>query len=115
MLVCSCNVIAAHEIEDAILDLLEEDNFRLIVPLQVYHALEKRGRCCGCFPNVVDIIVRVTETFHREIETMEHEIDALIERLQARHREWEERRPPRPQGPSMSRSPASASQSVICR
>ena len=26
------------------------------------------GRCCGCFPNVVDIIVEVTEKYHLQME-----------------------------------------------
>ena len=37
--------------------LLDEDCWQLIVPAKVYHAMQKRGRCCGCFPNVVDIIL----------------------------------------------------------
>ena len=90
MLICSCNVISESDIEIAILDLLEEDKYRLIVPVQVYHTLEKRGKCCGCFANGVDIIVRVTEAYHRDIQTLEHEIADMIARLQAKHREWEE-------------------------
>jgi hypothetical protein len=89
MIVCSCNVISEHEIEQVILDLLEEDNWRLIVPMQVYHALEKRGKCCGCFPNVVDIIVRVTEEFHREIETVDTKIDVLLKKLKTKHKRFE--------------------------
>jgi len=64
MLVCHCNVITQKEIEDTILELLEADPWHLIVPAKVYHALAKRGRCCGCFPNVVETIIRVTERFH---------------------------------------------------
>ena len=53
MLICQCNVITEKEIEQTILDMLEEDAWQLIVPAKVYHRLQKRGRCCGCFPNVV--------------------------------------------------------------
>lgn len=85
MLVCSCNVITEEEIADAITDLLEEDCWRLIVPGQVYHTLSKRGKCCGCFPNVVGIIVRVTEAYHRNQETNEAEIISFIEKLKKKH------------------------------
>ncbi len=85
MLVCSCNVISEAEISQVITELLEEDCWRLIVPVQVYHAMNKRGKCCGCFPNVVDIIVRVTEDFHREQETAEAEIISFIDRLKKKH------------------------------
>ena len=64
MLVCHCNLITEKEIEDAIIELLDEDSWMLIVPARVYHRLQKRGRCCGCFPNVVETIIRVTEDYH---------------------------------------------------
>lgn len=64
MLICHCNVITEKEIEAAILALLDADPWQLIVPAKVYHSLAKRGRCCGCFPNVVETIIRVTEAFH---------------------------------------------------
>ncbi|MGE0503683.1 MAG: (2Fe-2S)-binding protein [Rhizobiaceae bacterium] len=64
MLICHCNLITEREIEDTIIDLLEKDPWQLIVPAKVYHTLAKRGRCCGCFPNVVETIIRVTESFH---------------------------------------------------
>jgi len=64
MLVCHCNVISEKEIEAVVLDFLREDSWQLIVPAMVYRAFEKRGRCCGCVTNIVDIIARVTETYH---------------------------------------------------
>jgi hypothetical protein len=64
MLVCHCNVIAEKELEDIILAFLRDDPWQLLVPTKVYRELGKRGRCCGCFPNVVDIIARVTEEYH---------------------------------------------------
>ena len=89
MLVCSCNVIAVAEIEEVITDLLDEDCWRLIVPAQVYHAMNKRGKCCGCFPHVVDIIVRVTESYHRKQESAEAEIISFIDRLKEKHLQCE--------------------------
>ncbi|QPC88575.1 (2Fe-2S)-binding protein [Mesorhizobium sp. NBSH29] len=68
MLICHCNVITAKEIEETIIDLLDADPWVLIVPAKVYHAMHKRGRCCGCFPNVVETIIRVTETYHARLQ-----------------------------------------------
>jgi len=64
MLVCHCNLITEKEVEETILELLAEDPWMLVVPASVYHRLGKRGRCCGCFPNVVETIIRVTESYH---------------------------------------------------
>ena len=61
MIVCQCNILSRHEIEEAVEKLLAEDPWRLIVPSTVYHAMRMRGRCCGCFPDVVEIIAEVTE------------------------------------------------------
>lgn len=89
MLVCSCNVITKSEIEQVITELLDEDCWRLIVPVQVYHAMSKRGKCCGCFPNVVGIIVEVTEAYHRQMETSEAELFDFIEALKQKHHQCE--------------------------
>jgi hypothetical protein len=64
MLVCHCNIITDRDIETVIRGFLDADPWQLIVPAKVYHELDKRGVCCGCFPNVVDIIIRVTEEYH---------------------------------------------------
>jgi hypothetical protein len=64
MITCHCNIITEREIEEAIIGLLDEDCWQLIVPIKVYRVLEKRGKCCRCFPNVVDIIIRTTEEYH---------------------------------------------------
>jgi bacterioferritin-associated ferredoxin len=61
MIVCQCNFMSRAEIESAVERLLNEDPWRLIVPSTVYHAMGQRGRCCGCFPDVVEIIAEVTE------------------------------------------------------
>lgn len=85
MLVCHCNLISESEIEDAIKGLLAEEEWRLIVPVQVYREMDKRGRCCGCFPNVVSIIIRVTEAWHREKAHPESEVVDFVDRLKREH------------------------------
>jgi bacterioferritin-associated ferredoxin len=67
MLVCQCNVITDREIKQVILDFLREDPWAIIVPAKVYRELEKRCKCSGCVPNVVDIITKVTEEYHLQI------------------------------------------------
>ena len=66
MLVCQCNMITSKEIEDIVLDLLNADPWQLVVPAKVYSELNRRAKCSGCVPNVVDIIVRVTENYHSQ-------------------------------------------------
>ena len=85
MLVCHCNIIAERDIVSAIRELLAEDEWRLITPLQVYHTMSKRGRCCGCFSKVVDIIVKTTEAWHREKATPEAAVLDFVGRLRAEH------------------------------
>ncbi len=67
MLVCQCNVITDRELKRVILDLLEQDPWAIIVPAKVYRELEKRCKCAGCVPNVVDIITAVTEEYHAQL------------------------------------------------
>lgn len=81
MMVCSCNLITDKDIKEVITSLLDEDCWQLIVPGKVYHAMQKRGRCCGCFPNVVDLIVKTTEEYHAVRETQGAEVVDFIERL----------------------------------
>ncbi len=64
MLICHCNILTEEDIEAAIARLLEADPWGLIVPAKVYHSMGRRGRCCTCFPSVIETIVRVTEAFH---------------------------------------------------
>ena len=67
MLVCHCNVITDREIIRIIRDLLAADPWQIIVPAKVYRELDKRCKCSGCVPNVVDLITQVTKDYHREI------------------------------------------------
>ena len=81
MLICHCNLITEKEIEDTIRGLLDRDPGQLIVPAKVYHTLHKRGRCCGCFPNVVETIIRVTEHYHARSEASGVDIVSHLDRV----------------------------------
>lgn len=68
MLVCQCNLITTKHIEDIVVAILDEDPWQLVVPARIYREMGKRGQCCGCVPNLVDIIGKVTETYHLKLE-----------------------------------------------
>lgn len=95
MLVCQCNLITLKEVENTIVSMLDDDPWQLIVPAKVYHALSQRGRCCGCFPNVVETIIRVTEEYHHrlgdsegaDIVTYLDQVRALRDRFGSRFNE----------------------------
>lgn len=83
MLICQCNLITQKEVEQAILSLLDQDPWQLIVPAKVYHSLNKRGRCCGCFPNVVETIIRVTEEYHLRDGRRGADVITFLDRVKA--------------------------------
>ncbi|MCU0832106.1 MAG: (2Fe-2S)-binding protein [Rhizobiaceae bacterium] len=89
MIVCHCNVITREEIVAEIEAMLAVDEWQLIVPLKVYHALERRGRCCGCFPQVTSIIVETSEKWHQARATPQAEIICFIAQLKDVHRQQE--------------------------
>ena len=88
MLVCHCNLITQKEVEETIVDLLEKDPWQLIVPAKVYHTLQKRGRCCGCFPNVVETIIRVTERYHSRSEAEGPDVVSHLDRVRRLRSEY---------------------------
>ncbi|MER9581737.1 (2Fe-2S)-binding protein [Mesorhizobium sp. M0276] len=98
MLICHCNIITEREIEQTIIALLDQDPWQLIVPAKVYHAMQKRGRCCGCFPNVVETIIRVTENYHARSEASSVDIVSHLDRVRSLRVQYgsrnHERRPP---------------------
>lgn len=81
MLVCHCNLITAEEIKAQIIEFLDEDCWQLIVPAKIYHAMAKRGRCCGCFPNVVDIIIKVTEDYHLHRDPSDENVVVFLDQV----------------------------------
>jgi len=77
------------EIKAVICDLLKADPWQLIVPNQVYHEMGKRGRCCGCFPRLVDVIVETTQAFHLEMKTDKEKVVKFIKKLKNKHEQCE--------------------------
>lgn len=89
MLVCSCNIISKAEIEEVIIGFLDADPWDLITPARVYHDMERRGRCCGCFPNVINIIIATTENYHRARNHSDAEVVPFIAKIKEHHAQCE--------------------------
>ena len=85
MLVCSCNFLTRQEIHDTIWKMLDEDCWQLIVPGKLYHAMNIKGRCCGCFPNVVELIIDTTREYHLKRQTDNSKTLELLARLDEYH------------------------------
>lgn len=68
MIVCSCNIITRRDIEAVIERLLADDPYAVLTPNLIYHRLGRRGRCCGCFPQVTDILVEHAIAVRARIE-----------------------------------------------
>ncbi|MDF1609080.1 (2Fe-2S)-binding protein [Hoeflea sp. YIM 152468] len=81
MIVCSCNVISRTDIEEVIVDFLNADEWQLITPGKVYQAMNARGKCCGCFPGVIDIIVETTQRYHALMQSPEPRVVDLLNRI----------------------------------
>lgn len=81
MIVCSCNIITSKEIEDVIHDFLVADEWQLITPGKVFQAMSDRGKCCGCFPGVINIIVETTRRYHELMESPAPKVVDLLNRI----------------------------------
>ena len=86
MLVCQCNIITDRDLRKVIESLLAEDPWQIIVPAMVYKALDKRYKCSGCVPNVVDIIIKVTEEYHKTMAGNAAAPKPVAQRLHAMRR-----------------------------
>lgn len=89
MIVCSCNIIRKDEIEGVIIGLLKQNAWRLITPGLVYNAMKKRGKCCGCFPALINVIIATTHNFHLGMNTPEAKILPFIQKIRDEHERCE--------------------------
>ncbi|WP_299639313.1 (2Fe-2S)-binding protein [Devosia sp.] len=74
-------MITDKQIRQIVTGFLTEDPWRIIVPAMVYNELQKRCKCAGCVPNVVDIIITVTEEYHLQITDKSAEAPPVHARL----------------------------------
>jgi hypothetical protein len=62
MIVCSCAVVSDHDIELALLDLLNCPEAPIPTPGIVFRHLARKMNCCGCTPlTVATIYAKVEE------------------------------------------------------
>jgi bacterioferritin-associated ferredoxin len=66
MIVCSCSCVSDHDIELALLDILNEPEAPLPTPGVVYRHMQKRMQCCGCAPLAVEVIYAKLEDLERK-------------------------------------------------
>ena len=71
MIVCSCNVITRRDVESVIEEILVADPYAVLTPNLLYHRLGRRGKCCGCFPHVTQILVEHGTLVRQRIEVGE--------------------------------------------
>lgn len=81
MIVCSCNIVTSKDIEEVVMDFLNADEWQLITPGKVFKAVSARGKCCGCFPGVINIIVETTRRYHELMESPAPKVTDLLNRI----------------------------------
>ena len=89
MIVCSCNVITRQDIEAVVRGFLEVDEWQLVTAGMVYHAMEKRGKCCGCFPGAINVIVETVQAFHDAAQTPDQDLIPFVRRIRDEHERCE--------------------------
>jgi bacterioferritin-associated ferredoxin len=68
VIVCHCNLITKSDIEDTVRALLAEDPSARLEPQFVYARLQKRGKCCGCFPNAERVVSQLLDAAMNEVD-----------------------------------------------
>jgi len=85
MIVCSCNIITRRDLEAVIESILADDPYAVLTPNLLYHRLGRRGKCCGCFPLVTEVLVEHGTKIREAIERDEfrHPLSAEDDRSTA--------------------------------
>jgi bacterioferritin-associated ferredoxin len=66
MIVCSCTTVSDHDIELALLDLLNQPEAPIPTPGLVFRHLSQRMSCCGCAPLAVETIYTKVEELEKK-------------------------------------------------
>jgi bacterioferritin-associated ferredoxin len=66
MIVCSCTTVSDHDIELALLDLLNHPEAPIPTPGLVFRHLSQRMSCCSCAPLAVETIYAKVEELERK-------------------------------------------------
>ena len=66
MIICSCTVITDHDIETALIEILNEPDALMPTPGVVFRHLQKKMKCCGCAPLTIETIyAKMTDLIER--------------------------------------------------
>jgi bacterioferritin-associated ferredoxin len=68
MIVCHCNFITRADIEGAVREILAEDPSARLEPQFVYARLQRKGKCCGCFPQAESVIADYLTAAMKEVD-----------------------------------------------
>jgi hypothetical protein len=66
MIVCSCTTVSDHDIELALLDLLNQPEAPIPTPGLVFRHLSQKMSCCGCAPLTVETIYSKVEELEKK-------------------------------------------------
>ena len=61
MIVCSCNMITAQDVADAISALRTDDPLVVLTPGLIYRQIGKRPSCGSCLPLITKLMVAYDE------------------------------------------------------
>jgi bacterioferritin-associated ferredoxin len=61
MIVCSCSMITANDIAEAVSALRTKDPFVVLTPGLIYRTLGKRPSCGNCLPLITQLMVGYDE------------------------------------------------------
>ena len=79
MIVCSCTRISDHDIELALLDILNQPEAPIPTPGVVYRHMQKRMQCCGCAPLAVDVIYARLEVLQQQRRNQKANVPFTVE------------------------------------
>lgn len=96
MIVCSCARISDHDIELALLDILNQPEAPIPTPGVVYRHMQKRMQCCGCAPLAVDVIYARLESLEKKGLICPYRSFSTRERLQRLQQQRKKQRTPAP-------------------
>jgi bacterioferritin-associated ferredoxin len=86
MIVCSCQQVSDHDIELALLDILNQPEAPIPTPGVVYRHMQKRMQCCGCAPLAVEVIYAKLESLESKGLICPYRSLSTRERLARMHR-----------------------------
>jgi len=73
MIVCSCTMITAQDIAEAVVELRTEDPLVVLTPGLIYRRLGKRPSCGNCLPLITKLMVAYDEAGPGSAASLPHD------------------------------------------